>query len=480
MRCEQHAARALAFGGALLIATVAVAQPATAPASAPTAAPAAEGKAPPPTPPLKTVTPLKTSPRTVDIKPIKAAAPVSPTQIRISLSDDGQSWIRFILWTQVWLRMIHNNPNTMVGGEEKDVDIDVLIRRARFLAVGQLTSRFQLVTHFGINNQTFRNNAFDADAPKRPNFFIHDAWVQFEVIERHLYIGGGLHYWNGVSRSTNAGTLNMLAIDAPILNWGTINSSDEFARWLGVFIKGKTGGLDYRFAVNRPFARGGTDAPAATVALDANANTWALQGYVQYQLLDEESNLLPYAVGTYLGKKRVLNIGAGFLYQKDALHSLDSAGNLQQHDLFLMGVDVFADIPFGEQASMGALTAYTVFYHYEMGPDKVAIAGIANYAGNPSGNAYPLFGTGEHVYAQVGYLLPKSLGVTLQPYFTAQLSFLEGLEDPSMVFEGGLNWYWVGYHAKLTLHYRARPIFDKNREADGFRSEVLLQGMIFI
>jgi hypothetical protein len=400
--------------------------------------------------------------------------------IKVNLTASGQSWVRFIMWTQVWLRMIHNNPGTMVGGEEKDVDFDVLIRRARFLAVAQLTPKFQIVTHFGINNQTFRNNAFDGDAPKRPNFFVHDAWVQFEAIKRHLYIGGGLHYWNGVSRLTNASTLNLLTIDAPILNWATINSSDEFARWLGIFAKGKIGGLDYRLAVNRPFARGGTDAPAAAVALDANANTWALQGYVQYQLFDEESNTLPFAVGSYLGKKRVLNVGAGFLYQSNALHSLDGAGNAQQHDLFLLGVDVFADLPFGPSGALGALTAYAVFYHYEMGPDKVATAGIANYGGNPKGNAYPLFGTGEHFYTQIGYLLPKSLGISLQPYATFQASFYEGLEDPAYVIEGGVNWYLIGHHAKLTLHYRARPLFDGQTQADGFRSELLLQGMIFI
>jgi hypothetical protein len=387
--------------------------------------------------------------------------------------------VRFIAWTQVWLRMIHNNPGTQVDGEDKNVDLDVLIRRARLLFLGQLTSKVVMFTHFGINNQTFKNNAFVAD--NTPTFFIHDAWVQFEAIKRHLYIGGGLHYWNGVSRANNASTLNLLTIDAPITNWPTINSSDQFARWLGIFFKGKIAGLDYRLSVNRPFIRGATDAPVAGEAakLDANANTWSMQGYFNYQFLEEESNYSPYMVGSYLGGKKLFNVGFGFLYQPGAFHTLgtDAGATEEKHDQLLLGADIFVDYPFGD--NLGALTAYLGLWYYDMGPNRLVTAGIANYAGNPLGNAYPLFGSGEHLYFQAGYLLPHTFA-KLQPYFTFQASSYDALQDMAYVFEGGINWYWVNHHAKLTLHYRARPIFDAAGEADGFRSELLLQGMIFI
>ena len=38
-----------------------------------------------------------------------------------------------------------------------------------------------------------------------------------------------------------------------------------------------------------------------------------------WQFLEKESNQTPYMIGSYLGKKRVFNIGAGFQYQKDAM-----------------------------------------------------------------------------------------------------------------------------------------------------------------
>ena len=56
------------------------------------------------------------------------------------------------------------------------------------------------------------------------------------------------------------------------------------------------------------------------------------------------------------------------------------------------------------------------------------------------------------------------------------------------MFETGVNWYVIGQNAKLTLHYRARPIFVRDTPAaeggsgdanlDSFSSELILQTQI--
>jgi hypothetical protein len=49
------------------------------------------------------------------------------------------------------------------------------------------------------------------------------------------------------------------------------------------------------------------------VAVDNSGNTkWSKAGYFEYQFLDQEANVLPYKVGSYLGTKKVFNIG-GFI-----------------------------------------------------------------------------------------------------------------------------------------------------------------------
>ncbi|MCB9346182.1 MAG: hypothetical protein H6573_01540 [Lewinellaceae bacterium] len=70
------------------------------------------------------------------------------------------------------------------------------IRRSRVMAYAQVSPRFLIVTHFGLNNLTPGNiTAFgnDGDAPQ---FFLHEAWAEYKITNNDaLYLGAGLHYW---------------------------------------------------------------------------------------------------------------------------------------------------------------------------------------------------------------------------------------------------------------------------------------------
>ena len=399
-----------------------------------------------------------------------------------------QNSVRMIMWHQIWNRYTEMNPGSQVSSENREHQYDVGLRRSRLLFVGNLTDRFQVLTHIGINNQTF-NNA------RKPQVFVHEATAQVRAFKEYLYIGGGLHYWHGISRMTNASTLNFMSLDAPILNWPTIERSDQFARNLGVYAKGKIGLFDYRVAVNKPFVPGVTVAEdvEAPLAADYNPfnNSVQLAGYFMLQFLDRESNALPYAVGSYLGTKRVVNLGFGFQWHPDGMWSQDANGDTREHDVINIGADLFVDMPFRNEN--GAITGYGVYYYYDFGPDHLRNIGIMNVASggtttNGPGNAYPTIGSGHHGYAQIGYMLPqKWTGLQrLQPYFATQLSFFEALDEPSFVPEAGLNWHLLGHHFKLTAAYRNRPVFDAvevgtetEQRVAARRSEVILQAHIF-
>ncbi|NNE17425.1 MAG: hypothetical protein HKN10_03000, partial [Myxococcales bacterium] len=148
-------------------------------------------------------------------------------KLQVSLNDDGTLYFRFATWLQVWTRAMQLNPGTTVLGKDESWYGDVGIRRARFLMFGQIFPRVFLLMHIGINNQTFRN-------ARKPQVYFHDAWAEFKVTkDNKLSIGAGLIYWNGVSRMTNASTITLMSLDAPISNWPTIELSDQFARHLG-------------------------------------------------------------------------------------------------------------------------------------------------------------------------------------------------------------------------------------------------------
>jgi len=79
--------------------------------------------------------------------------------------------------------------------------------------------------------------------------FIHDAYVQYSLGKNHA-IGGGLHYWNGVSRLNSSSTLNMMTLDNQRQTWSTLGLADQFARSMGVFAKGSFKKFQYRIAIN--------------------------------------------------------------------------------------------------------------------------------------------------------------------------------------------------------------------------------------
>lgn len=75
---------------------------------------------------------------------------------------------------------------------------------------------------------------------------------------------------------TMGSTLNFLTVDSPIFTWPLIDNSDQFARQLRMFAKGKYGKLEYRFSLNKPFATDLVPAnvtdPSKAVAVDNNGN----------------------------------------------------------------------------------------------------------------------------------------------------------------------------------------------------------------
>lgn len=431
--------------------------------------------------------------------------------LKFNLNDDGSKYMRVIAWNQVWLRSTENNPGSMINGEAASNNTDISNRRLRFLAYAQVSKRYMVLTHFGINNQTFANGGVAGSsgtggygAGKKPGLFFHDAWNEYAVVlpeeseNFSLTVGGGLHYFMGLSRMTMASTLNFLTVDAPIFNWPLIDNSDQFARQMGLFAKGKYGKLEYRLGLNKPFATNlaPTDVPTADLAtaVDNSGNTkWSKTGYFEYQFWDQEANLLPFKVGSYLGTRKMFNVGAGFYIAPEGTRS-SVAGQIQKHDIKLFAADAFLDMPLGSAVKKSSLTAYSVFYNYDFGPNYLRNIGIMNvstadpdFTGTPAlagpGNAQPMIGTGNIWYTQVGYLLPSSKEnpkARLQPFAAYTYKDFEKLEVPSSQFDIGANLFLDGHNAKVTAQYSTRPVYTDIGQKNGSKGEFILQLHIYL
>ena len=431
--------------------------------------------------------------------------------LKFNLNEDGSKFMRVIAWNQIWFRSAQMNPGTMIGGEPASTATDIGNRRLRFLAYAQVSKRYMILTHFGINNQTFINGGAAGTsgtggygAGKKPGLFFHDAWNEYAVVlpekdkKFSFTLGAGLHYYMGLSRLTMASTLNFLTIDAPIFNWPLIENSDQFARQVGLFAKGKYGKLEYRMSYNKPYATNlvptNVTVSDNAVAVDNSGNTkWSKAGYFEYQFLDQEANVLPFKVGSYLGTKKVFNIGAGFYTAPDATKTSVNS-TINKHDIKLFSADVFLDMPIGKKENKMAVTAYSVLYDYDFGPNYLRNVGIMNigsvdpnFTGSRAiagaGNAQPTMGSGNIWYTQAGVLLPckdAKPKIRIQPFGAVTYKKFDALEQSSTQFDVGSNFFLDGHHAKITAQYSTRPVYTSLTNRSGSLGDFIVQLQIYL
>lgn len=403
------------------------------------------------------------------IAPAKKIAKASK-ELKFLLNEDGSNYVKFTFLNQIWLRYNNSNPGTTVFGTAQEQTYDIGLRRVRMQLFGQISDRVFFYTQFGINN-------FGYNSARKPGLFIHDGIAEYKVAKNYLSVGAGLTGWSGLSRyaSPSAGTI--MAIDAPLYQQSSNDVTDQFLRKLSIYAKGKLGRLDYRLIVSDPMSLQNSTAQSTTIGTNATFSAEPgkaqIQGYFSYQFLDKEANLTPYSVGSYLGDKKVFNIGAGFIVQQNAMWHLSDAGtDTVRSNLQLLAVDLFYDVPLNIEKG-NALTAYASFSSNDYGKNYIRNLGVMNPATavnsggsfNGTGNAFPMYGTGTTAYAQIGYKFKNGLlgnRGTLQPYVCAQYSDYQLLKDPMLMYEAGINWLIESHRSKITLNYQDRPVFNRN------------------
>jgi hypothetical protein len=400
-------------------------------------------------------------------------------EMKLKLNEDGSHYLKVTFLNQVWLRYNESNPGTTVLGDQTPETFDIGLRRTRLQFFGQLTDHVFFYTQFGQNNFNYLagQNATNTGNRKVQVFF-HDALGEYKVWKGNekLKLGGGLTITNGLSRFSQPSIGTIMTMDVPVFAQATVDQTDEFSRKLSIYARGQLGRFDYRVALSDPFpiTTTGTAPPpigaSATFAPDTHRKQY--QGFFLYNFLDKESNTTPYMTGTYLGKKKVFNIEAGFITQQNATWYTPDAGvTIKRDDMTLWSVALFYDAPVNEEKGT-ALSAYAGFFDTNYGKNYLRYNGIMNTANginngpyaNSQGNAFPMFGTGQVIYAQVGYLLKKDLlgegHGTLMPYASLMSADFDALADRMNVFDVGINWLISGHMSKISIDYQNRPVYE--------------------
>lgn len=371
--------------------------------------------------------------------------------LKVKLNDSGSKYFRILLWGQFWAQY-----NDNVTQEQSKLDFS--IRRARILMYSQISDKFLILTHFGLNSLN-ANNLTPLGKGGSSQLFMHGFWGEYKVAKNHS-IGGGLHYWNGISRLNNQSTLNFLTLDNNRPSWATLGLSDQFARHMGVYLKGSFNRLQYRVAINEANtssldmrALNDTEAVYRGREIFGGKASKVFQGYFEYNFLDVESNFLPYKVGTYLGTKKVFNIGAGFFTHPNGTVNTDGGGDVG-NDVNIWAIDAFYESPIG--GSRNALSGYLTYQNNDYG---------LNYNLGP-------YATGNMVYGLIGFYAHK---LKLQPYVSYQHRSIDALNDNSGRLGIGANYFISGHHAKLSLEYTR-----SQTAAASAQGLVTLQAMIYL
>jgi len=434
----------------------------------------------------------------------KIEKPISKEKeaLKYNLNDDGSHYFQATFLNQVWLRYNESNSGTTIMGKAANETFDIGLRRTRIQLFGQITDKVFVYFQFGQNNFNSMYASSPAGNRKFAAFF-HDALCEYKITKKNqLKLGGGLTIANGLSRFSQPSIGSILTLDVPVFAQATVDQTDEFSRKLSVYARGQIYKFDYRFSLSDPFPI--TSNGSAVPAISQNSSFATLghhkqyQGYLMYQFFEHEGHTTPYMTGTNLGKKKIFNIAGGLIYQKNALWNRTQTGDTSFSNMMLWNVESYLDIPVNKEKGT-AVSAYVGYFNYNFGKNYLRYNGIMNpangsvapdlIASNAFGNAFPMFGTGEIIYSQLGFLLSKNLlgekNGQLLPYVSLMSADFDRLRTRTKVntltnvFDIGLNWLMNGHKAKFTIDYQLRPEFYLDINGNTTRSGKSKNGIIF-
>ena len=381
------------------------------------------------------------------------AIPASAQLLRHNFDDEGNTFIQGVARAQFWVRYTETNPGTTVNGEAVNNVFDLSVRRYRLGVYAQVEKKWLFYVLMGNNNlnqNTLRNS----------DFRLLDALGQYTFSEK-LSIGVAKTTFHGAGRYSNGfSNASMLTLDPSVYYLNTLNHLDDMGRRIGVYAKGQLGKIDYFVALQN------STVPPASLNYSKGHPQPFTSAYLKYEFWDNESNFLPTSggSGTYVGNKRIMNLGLGYEYQAK-VRTFTNTTSTSYRNYFNLGIDFFMDTPISERND--AITAYVGFNNIYLGNDYVRFVGANSIFDegtslNGKGNDAPVVGTGSSLFLQFGYLLPKweNSDIRVQPNASWRFANYKALNSNVNIYSVGVNTYFKGQKSKLSLAYENRPVFS--------------------
>ena len=348
----------------------------------------------------------------------------------------------------------YTNRDMGSGPDGKEDTNEFNFRRNRFGFIGLYNKwlSFYVQTEY-IEDRVIGPLGVDLSDDDR-EFYLLDAAIRFNFNNSfHLWMGKLKH---NLTRENLESCFEPLTFDRSLFVSAPFKTSRDngFAVW-GNLLKNK---VQYRFDVMEG-KKSGDEAPESN---------FRYTGRLHLTLLDPEKN---YGYkGTYLGKKKILTIGASYQYEPDAVYS-DVVNHRGSNDYNAYSVDLFFEYPM----KSGTYTFSTAYLDIDFDNAYENI--------NPVTGVYPDMGSieknGERhgYYVKGGYLLPMNVGPGQLQFFGrydkftfAHLgsNFNYGYDQEIDLYALGFNYYIFGQNLKVTGQYSVTDFDQEDRNNTNF------------
>ncbi len=388
----------------------------------------------------------------------------------------GQEKVTLYGGMQIWGRYTDLNPGSTIGSNEAINSLDFSIRRYR------IGLKAQPYDYLSFNIQLGNNNLsrYQKDQPPK----LLDAYATWHINE-HTKITAGKHAWTGLSRYAAPSTFGAISSDINYAATPSLNVHDDFFRRIAIAFHGQIGQLDYRAIVAKPFTNSLKPTLSDQATFVNEPTAFIYSAYLKYQFFDHESLSSAWHSWSYLGSKKILAFGAGFYQHEKATQSLINS-DTTFHSMTSLAIDVFADMPLNNNK---IFTGYIGLINHNFGPKFIRMVGANNPADgssglgslNGKGNSFPITGTGQIVFTQLGLGFQLENKQVIQPNISAQFSSLEFVEESMLLIEGGVSYYLDGHKSKLSISAQRRPVLaeiNDKVEVDDYKYMIIGQYQI--
>jgi hypothetical protein len=364
------------------------------------------------------------------------AAPAAFAGPQITFGDEDQGVLQLDYKGQFQLNVRDNGS----GANNDSTTTSFDFRRNRIALMGAYGDMLSIYVQTEFTDKTAVSSLRVNDGEADSNFQLLDAVVRFKFNDAFKVNVGKFKY--NFSRENLEACEMPLTLDRSLF----IRAPFVTTRDMGVPAWGNLFNDMFQYRVD---VMEGREAVSGNTTPKSN---FRYTGRMHVSLLDAEND---YGYkGTYLGKKKVLTLGAAAQYEPDVVYG-NTFFKTDKKDYKAWTVDGFFEYPVD---GLGTFTASGAYAKYDLDD--------AYMSASPDADAIGLNGEKNGWYAKAGYMLPKLPLQFFGRYEQWKFANLNNVINEKVNWYGlGANYYIWGQNLKLTAEF-SRTNFDKDSEED--------------